>query len=98
MAAPQKIRSALRGLAADTEELIEEVADHSHSRVDAAEDSARAAVSAARRGLAMLAQRGTTHVCAAGDVACDYVHKNTWKIIAGAAIIGIVAGVLLTRR
>jgi len=98
MSTSQNLLSELRVLAADTEQLIEQVADQSEGHIVAARDKARRAVSRARAGFADLAQAGTARACAAGEAADEYVHENPWRMLAGVAIIGIIAGILMTRR
>ena len=98
MSTSQKLLSELRGLAAGTEELIEEVADQSGNRIAAARDRARSAVSRARSELADLAHASSARARAAGIAADDYVHVNPWPTIAGVAVVALIAGALLARR
>jgi ElaB/YqjD/DUF883 family membrane-anchored ribosome-binding protein len=98
MSTSQKVMSELRGLAADTEELIEQVADQSSHSIVAARDKAREAITRARAELSDLAHTGAVRARAAGDAADHYVHDNPWRIIAGAAILGLIAGALIARR
>lgn len=98
MSTSQKVMSELRGLAADTEELIEQVADQSSSSIVAARDKAREAITRARAGLSGLAHTGAVRAREASKAADHYVHDNPWRIIAGAAILGLIAGALIARR
>lgn len=98
MSTSQKVMSELRGLAADTEELIEHVADQSGNRIVAARDKAREAVTRARAELADIAHASAARARAAGDAADHYVHDNPWRMIAAVAILGLIAGALIARR
>ena len=98
MPTPQKLVSELKGLAADTEQLIEEVADQSGERIAAARDKARAAVSLARARLADLAEAGAARARATGEATDEYVHDNPWRVIAAVAVLGLVAGAMLSGR
>ena len=99
MAETQNLLARERGLAGDTEELIEHSAEQSASRIVAAREQTRAAVSRARAEFAGLAQAGSARVRAAGQAGQKYVRAHPWQMIAGAAIIvALIASALLARR
>lgn len=98
MAGTRRLLAEARELAADTEELIEQIADRSESHIVAAREKARQAVSRARSQISEMAQAGTARAQAAGRAGNDYVHDNPWRVIAGVAALALLAGALLTRR
>jgi len=98
MAGAQKLLVSARGLAADTEELIEHIADQSESRIVAAREKAREAVSRARAEFAGLAHAGTARVRAAGQAGQEYVRAHPWQTISGMVVVALIASALLARR
>ncbi len=85
----------LRDLISGTENLLRTTASYSGAEVEAARDRLKAQLDAARaeaRGLKKKAWRRARDVSVATD---DYVHENAWKSIAGAALVGALAGVCL---
>ena len=98
MSTPQKLVAELRNLAADTEELIEQVAHQSGGRIAEARERARAAVSRTRAGLAAMAGAGVAQARHARAAADEYVHEHPWQTVLAAVAIAAVAALLISRR
>ena len=98
MLATHKLIAEVKGLAADTEELIEQLADRSEAGVAEARDRARDAASRVRGTVEALARAGGARARALGERGSAYVHENPWRTLAAIAVLGVIAGVLLSRR
>lgn len=98
MPGTRRLLAGARELAADTEELIEQIADRSEGNIVAARNKAREAVARARSQIGELAHAGSARAQAAGRAGNEYVHDNPWRVIAGVAVLALLAGALLTRR
>lgn len=85
----------VRELIAGTEALLRSTASYGGSEIEAARDSLKQQLEAARehaKGWERAAWERARHASHAAD---EYVHENAWKSLAGAALIGMLAGVCL---
>ncbi|WP_368931732.1 YqjD family protein [Achromobacter xylosoxidans] len=85
----------LRDLIAGTESLLRSTASYGGTEIEAARDRLKQQLDAARAeacGWEKHAWRRAREVSAATD---GYVHENAWKSIAGAVLVGALAGACL---
>ena len=92
--ATEKLVTDLKVLAADTQELIKETAGQTGERVVAAREKARQTVADFQRAL----QPMQDAVAARTRRASDYVHDKPWPVLAGIAVLAVLAGFILGRR
>ncbi|CAB3627957.1 DUF883 family protein [Achromobacter pestifer] len=91
----EETRGTMRDLISGTEGLLRSTASYSGSEIEAARDRLKQQLDVAReqaRSWRRQAAGRARQVSAATD---GYVHENAWKSIAGAAVVGILAGVCL---
>lgn len=85
----------LRDLISGTEDLLRSTASYGGSEIEAARDKLKRQLDAARDqavGWERAAWDRAREVSHATD---EYVHENAWKSVAGAALIGLLAGVCI---
>ncbi|CAB3638779.1 MULTISPECIES: ElaB/YgaM/YqjD family protein [Achromobacter] len=85
----------MRELISGTEALLRSTASYGGSEIESARDSLKHQLEAARehaKGWERAAWDRARHASHAAD---EYVHENAWKSLAGAALIGVLAGVCL---
>ncbi|SEI45175.1 YqjD family protein [Achromobacter sp. NFACC18-2] len=85
----------MRDLISGTEDLLRSTASYSGTEIEAARDKLKQQLDAARdhaRGWERAAWNRAREVSHATD---EYVHENAWKSIAGAALIGVLAGICM---
>ena len=85
----------MRELNSGTEALLRSTASYGGSEIEAARDTLKQQLEAARehaKGWERAAWERARHASHAAD---EYVHENAWKSLAGAALIGVLAGVCL---
>ena len=84
--------------AGDTGTLVEQLADRSEAAVAAARDRARDAAFRVRSAVEALAHGSAERARAFGERGNAYVHDNPWRALSAIAILGVIAGVLISRR
>ena len=85
----------MRDLISGTEDLLRSTASYGGSEIEAARDKLKQQIDSARdytRGWDRAAWDRAREVSHATD---DYVHANAWKSIAGAVLIGVLAGICM---
>ncbi|KRC79224.1 hypothetical protein D3C87_534860 [compost metagenome] len=85
----------VRDLITGTEDLLRSTASYSGSEIEAARDKLKHQLDAAReqaKGWERAAWDRAREVSHATD---EYVHENAWKSVAGAALIGVLAGICM---
>lgn len=85
----------MRDLISGTEDLLRSTASYSGSEIESARDKLKLRLDAARdqaRGWERAAWDRAREVSHATD---DYVHENAWKSIAGAVLVGVLAGICM---
>lgn len=86
---------SMRDLISGTEALLRSTASYSGSEIESARDKLKLQLDAAReqaKGWERAAWERAREVSHATD---EYVHENAWKTVAGAALIGLLAGACL---
>jgi len=98
--APQreKLVSDLRLVIADAEELLRMTADQAGDKAAEVRGRVEDRLQEARGQLAELQNAALARVKAAGHVTDEFVHENPWKAIGAAAGVGLVIGLLISRR
>lgn len=88
----------LKGVVADTDDLLQQVADSSAEEFIAARVKIEGRLRDARSRLDDARTSVTREVCAAADLTQAYVIENPWKVLGVAAAAGLVTAILLSRR
>jgi ElaB/YqjD/DUF883 family membrane-anchored ribosome-binding protein len=93
-----KLVADLKVVLADAEELLRATASAAGEKASAArarmEDSVRAAKAKLAQAQDVMADRAK----AAAQATDDYVHHHPWKAVGFAAAIGVILGMLISRR
>jgi len=93
-----KLVADLKVVLADAEELLRATASTAGEKASAArarmEDSVRAAKAKLAQAQDVMADRAK----AAAQATDDYVHDHPWKAVGFAAAIGVILGMLISRR
>jgi ElaB/YqjD/DUF883 family membrane-anchored ribosome-binding protein len=93
-----KLMADLRVVIADAEEVLRITAGQAGEGVNEARGRMLASMEAAKTNLVHLQDAALAKAKAAGHAADEYVHDNPWKAIGAAAGIGLLAGLLISRR
>ncbi len=93
-----KLMSDLRVVIADAEELLRMTADQAGEKAADVRNRIEARLHQARIDLLSLQEAAVEKAKAAGHAADEYVHDNPWKSIGIAAGVGMVIGLLISRR
>lgn len=98
--APQreKLISDLRLVIADAEELLRMTADEAGDSAAEVRGRIEERLQEARGQLAELQNAALNRVRAVGSATDLFVHENPWKSVGVAAGIGLVVGLLISRR
>jgi ElaB/YqjD/DUF883 family membrane-anchored ribosome-binding protein len=98
--APQrdKVMADLRTLIADAEELLRATAGQTGNGASALRDKVSATLERAKISLADTQAEALARAKAAGQAADRYVHDNPWTAVGAAAGVGLLIGLLLSRR
>ena len=98
--APQrdKVMADLRTLIADAEELLSATAGQTGNGASALRDKVSATLERAKVSLADTQAEALARAKAAGQAADRYVHDNPWTAVGAAAGVGLLIGLLLSRR
>jgi ElaB/YqjD/DUF883 family membrane-anchored ribosome-binding protein len=98
--APQrdKLMSDLKVLIADAEELLRATAGQTSNGAAALRGRVQDTLERAKASLAETQAEAIARAKAAGQAADTYVHDNPWKAIGAAAGIGLLIGLLMSRR
>ena len=93
-----KLMDDLKTVAADAEALLSATAGDASERVRDARARATEALGRARERLRAVEEELKTRAKAVAGEADRYVHENPWPVVAAAAGIGVLIGILLARR
>lgn len=85
----------IRELISGTEALLRSTASYGGSEIEAARDGLKQQLEAAREHAKGWERAAWDRARQASHAADEYVHENAWKSLAGAALIGVLAGVCL---
>jgi ElaB/YqjD/DUF883 family membrane-anchored ribosome-binding protein len=82
----------------DTEALLKSMAAAGGDKASALRSSVEESLEATRRRLRDLQEAAVDKTTAAARATDDYVHENPWPAIGVAAGIGLIVGILISRR
>ncbi|HYN27108.1 MAG TPA: DUF883 family protein [Burkholderiales bacterium] len=93
-----KLMEDLRLVVSDAEELVKATAGQAGEKVSNARARAEESIRAAKAGIADAGQMAAEHTREAAKAADDYVRENPWTAVGIAAGVGILIGVLISRK
>jgi ElaB/YqjD/DUF883 family membrane-anchored ribosome-binding protein len=93
-----KLMEDLRLVVSDAEELVRATAGQAGEKVSNARARAEESIRAAKAGIADAGQVAAEHTREAAKAADDYVRENPWAAVGIAAGVGILIGVLISRK
>lgn len=94
----EKLMADLRLVVADAEALLQATAGQAGESAAQMREKVKASLARARTNLAQLEQDAVARAKLAGKAADEYVHENPWRSIGIAAGVGLVIGLLISRR
>jgi len=98
LADKDKLMSELRTVITDAEELLRMTADEVGDRAEGIRARVTARLNQATEELHHLQHVAVAQVKAAGHATDEFVHENPWKSVGIAAGLGLVIGLLISRR
>jgi ElaB/YqjD/DUF883 family membrane-anchored ribosome-binding protein len=96
-AAKQNLYDDFSKIVTDAEALLKAVRDVPGDKTQALRASAEARLSAAKERLSAIQSEVVDKATAAARATDTYVHDNPWPLIGAAALVGFVAGLLVSR-
>ncbi len=93
-----KLMSELRTVITDAEELLRMTADQVGDQAEGIRARMTDRLEQATAELNHLQAAAVEHVKAAGHATDEFVHENPWKSVGIAAGVGLVIGLLISRR
>jgi ElaB/YqjD/DUF883 family membrane-anchored ribosome-binding protein len=93
-----KLVADLKIVVADAEELLRATASQAGEKVGVARERIQASLAGARVKLVEAERALAERTRQAAKVADEYVHENPWQAVGIAAAVGLVLGVLISRR
>ncbi len=93
-----KLVADLKIVVADAEELLRATASQAGEKAGVARERIQASLANARVKLVEAERALAERTRQAAKVADDYVHENPWQAVGVAAVVGLVLGVLISRR
>lgn len=84
-------------LAGDTESLLRAIAAVPGEKASALRASVEDNLAAARQRVRQIQGAAYERTAAAAHATDEYVHENPWQLIVGAAVVGVVIGLILRR-
>lgn len=97
-ASRDKLLEDFNQVVADTEELLKSMATAGGEKANALRASVEESLEVTKERLRELQQAAMDKTAAAARATDDYVHENPWPAIGVAAGIGVLIGLLLSRR
>ena len=97
-AAREQLVADMKAVIADAEELLKATAGAAGERVAAARARAEETLKSAKKKMSEWDREMIGHAKDAAKAADDYVHDNPWGAIGIAAVVGLLVGVLVSRR
>jgi ElaB/YqjD/DUF883 family membrane-anchored ribosome-binding protein len=98
MAQRDKLMNDLKVVVSDAEELLKLTAGDVSEGTASLRARLQERLSQSKHTLLDLQATATEKVKAAGHVADDYVHENPWRSVAIGAGVGMIVGLLMSRR
>ena len=93
-----RLMNDLKLVISDAEELLRMTADQAGEAAGEVRKRVQERLADAKEDLKQLQDIAISKAKAAGDAADHYVHENPWKSIGIAAGVGLVVGLLISRR
>ena len=93
-----RLMSDLKLVISDAEELLRMTADQAGEAASEVRKRVQERLADAKEDLKQLQDIAISKAKAAGDATDQYVHENPWKSIGIAAGVGLVIGLLISRR
>jgi ElaB/YqjD/DUF883 family membrane-anchored ribosome-binding protein len=93
-----KLMEDLRTVFVDVEELLKATASQTGERITAARAKAEESLKVAKARLAEVQSVVAAQTKAAAKAADDYVRANPWQAVGISAAVGLILGILITRR
>lgn len=94
----EKLMSDLRAVIAEAEELLRMTSDQGGAGAADVRDRVKARMNQAKADLVDLQEAAIARAKEAGHATDEFVHENPWRSIGIAAGIGLVTGLLISRR
>jgi ElaB/YqjD/DUF883 family membrane-anchored ribosome-binding protein len=98
----EQLYADFESVVAETEQLLKTIAGAGGDKAGAIKANVEQGLAAAGERLAKIREQSMKHAGAAAQATDEYVHGNPWQsigVVAGvAAIAGLVAGLLISRR
>ena len=94
----EKLAEDLRVVVADAEELLRATASQAGEKAAAARERIQESLRVAKERLAASGTVLVERTKQAAKVTDEYVHENPWKAIGVAACVGVIVGMLISRR
>ena len=94
----EKLMSDLQSVVEDAEALLQATAAQTGERVDGVRARARESLKQARSRLVEVEGEALEHVREAAESADEYVRENPWQVVGVAAGVGLLLGLLISRR
>lgn len=94
----ERLMADLQMVVAEAEELLKATAGQAGEGVADLRAKVQGKLNQAKLNLAHAQEVAIERAKAAGHAADEYVHENPWRVIAGAAGVGLIVGLLISRR
>ena len=94
----EKLAADLRIVIADAEELLRATASAAGDKAAAARVKIQDSLDTAKAKLARISEAGLDKAKEAARVTDDYVHDHPWRAVGMGALVGLVLGMLISRR
>jgi ElaB/YqjD/DUF883 family membrane-anchored ribosome-binding protein len=93
-----KLAADLRVVIQDTEELLKATASQAGDKVIAARAKIQESLDGAKDKLARLGEVGVDKAKEAATATDNFVHEHPWKAVGIGAAVGVIVGMLISRR
>lgn len=93
-----KLAADLRVVIADAEELLKATASQAGEKVAAARVKIQESLDVAKGKLARVGEAGVDKAKEAARATDDFVHEHPWKAVGIGAALGVIVGMLISRR
>jgi len=94
----EKLVADFKAVIADAEELLRVTAGEAGEKAKSVRSRIEQKLEAAKADLAEAKAAAIDKAKAAGHAADDYVHENPWRSVGIAAGVGLIVGLLISRR
>ena len=94
----EKLAADLKVVIADAEELLRATASQAGEKVSAARVKIQESLDVAKGKLASLGEAGIDQAKEAARATDNFVHEHPWKAVGIGAALGLVLGMLISRR